>query len=167
MGRRQPYPRQSDTQSQQSLPALRKPSSAGWELTKGCVSRQGRAPHLRPAHSLPAPSTFPCPFPWTQPAAPCQLLRQAPSHAEGTSASEAVISSVFNLPLQFHYNGPKHAPCSTGGAEEGLFQLSSAPGTSPRACCAVLKDQNTKIHLYLWQSLPDHFPYVKYQYKNN
>lgn len=140
-------------QDQESLPALRKHDRP----------HQGLCQHLLtcPAHSLPAPSTFPCPFPWTQPAAPYQPLQQAPSYTAGTAASQALlclISSVFNSPLHLHYSGPKQAPCSTGGAEEGLFQLTPASGTSPEPATQFLKTKTAKFPSTYGKVSPTTFP---------
>lgn len=100
MGHSQPYSRQSHTHQPQqpgSSPGVMQTFLSTVGTDPGLCQQAGPSSALSPARSLPAPSTFPGPFPWTQPAAPRQPLQQAPSDAHGTAASQALISSVFNL----------------------------------------------------------------------
>lgn len=144
----------------QRLCALHKPSSAGWERRHQAVS----APP-----ELPCPKHLPMAFPMAT--ASCSLpgLQRAQLR-RGQSASQAVISSVFNSPLHLHCTGPKHywrgrtRPVST---DPSTWNQPRACLAVLRACLAVLKDQKRKIPFYSQQSLPDLSPCVKCQYKNN
>lgn len=152
---------------QTAIPPM--PGSASLRVTQALLGRVGMAapravsaPPQLPCPSLPAPSTFPWPFPWPLPAAPCQCP-SGPQLCRGQSARQAVISSVLNSPLHLHYTGPKHY------WRGRTRPVPTDPSTwdQSRACRAVLKDQTSKIPSYSQQSLPDHFPYAKCQYKNN
>lgn len=118
---------------------------AGWERSRArAVSAAGPTSSPVPCPQPACPEHLPMPFAMATalPAAPT-----GPRLCTGHGCSQALISSVFNLPLHLHYSGPQHAPCSTGGAEEGLFELTPAPGTSPEPTVQFSKTKTLKFPL--------------------